>query len=116
MKENKKSLFVIAAVVIALIVLWVVWKQCKFSEKRNGGFHQNGKVGMETEEEGKADTEDSKSSKSNVSSDENVIHPTAEEKGERKIVENTNYNEMDNTLYAWWFKRNDNHEIGRAHV
>ncbi|MDE5777966.1 MAG: polysaccharide deacetylase family protein [Lachnospiraceae bacterium] len=95
---------------MALIGLWVVWQQWKFSDKGNGGFYQNGKAGTETDEEGKSDTEDSKSSKSNVSSDEGVIHPTAEEKGERKIVENTNYNEIDNTLYAWWFKRNDNHE------
>ena len=29
---------------------------------------------------------------------------------ERKIAEDTDYSVFDNTLYAWWFKRNDNHE------
>lgn len=29
---------------------------------------------------------------------------------ERVIVKDTDYNSIDNTLYAWWFKRNDNHE------
>lgn len=28
----------------------------------------------------------------------------------RHIIEDTDYNGFDNKLYAWWFKRNDNHE------
>ena len=29
---------------------------------------------------------------------------------QRQINETTDYNALDNTLYAWWFKRNDAHE------
>lgn len=28
----------------------------------------------------------------------------------RQMVDGTNYAELDNKLYAWWFRRNDNHE------
>lgn len=60
----------------------------------NGGANQNGKAGTEAEE--KSDTEEAAEE--------------AAQKKERVIVENTDYASIDNTLYSWWFKRNDNHE------
>ncbi|MBR1866097.1 MAG: polysaccharide deacetylase family protein [Lachnospiraceae bacterium] len=60
----------------------------------NVGSNQSGKAGTETEE--KSDTEEDTEE--------------AAQKKERVIVENTDYASIDNTLYSWWFKRNDNHE------
>lgn len=87
------------AVVVVAILIWGYNKRGWF---HNSGLNQNGKVGLETEEKGIPGTKDSESS-------------GEEEKGDasakkRILVENTDYDSIDNTLYAWWFKRNDNHE------
>ena len=43
--------------------------------------------------------------------DENNSIELARLSGEnRQIIDGTNYEGIDNKLYAWWFKRNDNHE------
>lgn len=110
MKENKKILLVIAAVVIAFVGLKVIWQKWDLSKSKSRETHQNGKDLSGTEEKGRLGTQDSKSSNQNISLQGNKIHPTPEEKKERNIVENADYNGLDNTLYAWWFKRNDNHE------
>lgn len=64
--------------------------------KKNSGFNQNGKAGLETEEKTKSSEKES--------------NTESAPKQERVIVENTDYDSIDNTLYSWWFKRNDNHE------
>lgn len=50
----------------------------------NSGIFQNGKVGTVTDDE--------------------------KEKKTRKMVEGRDYTSIDNTAYAWWFTRNENHE------
>lgn len=72
-----------------------MWLRFGHSFTYNGGSNQNGKAGSVTEE--KTKQEDTQSSKE-------------VKKQERIIVEDTDYDAIDNTLYAWWFKRNDLHE------
>ena len=75
------------------IVMAVAWG---YTYWKNSGLDQNGKVGTESAKEKAPSAEQA----------------TTQEKPERErvIVENTDYDSIDNTLYGWWFKRNDNHE------
>lgn len=84
----------IARVVVGITVLLSAWGifRCVTDNQKNGGWNQNGKVGLETEEETKKETEE------------------MVEKKKRVIVENTDYEKIDNTKYGWWFRRNENHE------
>ncbi|MBQ9984257.1 MAG: polysaccharide deacetylase family protein [Lachnospiraceae bacterium] len=72
------------------------------SQEDNGGCYQNGKVGLATE-----DKRENGSAKENAV-DEKAGDARAEK--ERVVVEDRDYSSYDTTLYAWWFKRNDNHE------
>ena len=100
----------------------VIWKWTDISQWINSGLNQNGKAGMETEDglngkdsEGKRDSEEKDG---NVSDEDNSkqknenaeLSPQESDWKNRIIVDNTDYSAIDNTLYAWWFKRNDNHE------
>lgn len=69
---------------------YILWK--------NGGWNQNGKVGTESAKE--------ESVKEELVTEDNQ----EPEEDKRVIVTDTDYDSIDNTLYAWWFKRNDNHE------
>ncbi len=102
MKEENKKWILCFGVVVMAIGFWCLWMHFDHSFTYNGGFHQNGKAGLETEEKKSADTQDGKPLEG--------TETTQEPKKERVIVENTDYAAIDNTLYAWWFKRNDNHE------
>lgn len=106
MSKNKK-------ICIALIIILmgaVIWNWSDISKLLNSGAHQNGKVGLVTEDEndlekGKKSSEQGASDKKNP---ENNL--TQGKKRQRVIVDDTDYTTYDNTLYSWWFKRNDNHE------
>lgn len=83
-------------IVAVVIVVFGIWEGFRYiSDHGNRGFHQNGKVGTETVEEETTDTKE---------------EPPKQEKKERQIVTDTDYETIDNTLYSWWFKRNDRHE------
>lgn len=113
LKDKKKC--VRAVILVTVSILLGIW--FRFGHAENSGFYQNGKAGLVTEEKDlngksglkeKKDLEDSEkekdSEKKKGSDDKNS------EKKERVIVKDTDYSAIDNTLYGWWFKRNDNHE------
>lgn len=100
MKTNRKKYVFMAVLVLAVGI--IIFGFMKKYALKNSGFNQNGKVGMETVEKEALGTKDGKSCEEQPND--------SKEKKERVIVEDTNYDEIDNTSYAWWFKRNDNHE------
>lgn len=79
-----------------------MWLHFGYSFTYNGGSNQNGKVGLETEEKNQTDTD--------ISGEEDAIKNSNTDKKERTINQDRDYSSIDNTLYAWWFKRNDSHE------
>lgn len=79
-----------------------MWLHFGHSFTYNGGSNQNGKVGLETEEKNQTDTD--------ISGEEDAIKNSNTDKKERTINQDRDYSSIDNTLYAWWFKRNDSHE------
>ncbi|MGN0154241.1 MAG: polysaccharide deacetylase family protein [Lachnospiraceae bacterium] len=98
MDAKKRKILVrvilIAGIVIGLTVLWSCFGVDFLSSR--------GK------QEGTAKTEEDNSGT-------NTEEITSENEAEiahkqRQIIEDTDYSAIDNTLYAWWFKRNDNHE------
>lgn len=94
-----KQKIIISSIVIAVILVGCgLWKHLGHWTAGNSGFNQNGKAGLATED--------------NIRTEEQTEDGAATEEmeQERIIVENTDYNSIDNTLYSWWFKRNDNHE------
>lgn len=95
---NPKKRNIMAGIGIAAFVLISLGLLQHFGHpmKKDSGFNQNGKAGLETEEK--------------TESSEKESDTESKPKQERVIVENTDYDSMDNTLYSWWFKRNDNHE------
>lgn len=84
------------------IGFWCMWLHFGYSFTYNGGSNQNGKVGLETEEKNQTDTD--------ISGEEDAIKNSNTDKKERTINQDRDYSSIDNTLYAWWFKRNDSHE------
>jgi peptidoglycan-N-acetylmuramic acid deacetylase len=104
----------IALMVLVLVVGTVIWL---FSTRQgNSGFNQNGKVGLAGTEKGDNSQKDNlESGESGESTGDEKENGTSGESAEttteeRITVENTDYDSIDNTLYSWWFKRNDNHE------
>lgn len=98
MNLKKKKIIASVITLAVLMGIFVIAQYLRNQGTENGGFNQNGKVGTETEEEGTTGAENSEKESGSSSTQERVI------------VENTDYNSIDNTPYAWWFKRNDNHE------
>lgn len=106
---------IVGIILVILIVGFLVWNRNAISRLLNSGLHQNGKAGLVTE-----DNSDERKTKGESISERNQEsgpkQNRAKEKNnpsemrERKIAEDTDYSVFDNTLYAWWFKRNDNHE------
>lgn len=97
-----KQKIIFSSIVIAVILVGCgLWKHFGHRITGNSGFNQNGKAGLETEDNIKAEKQE-EASESGAA--------TEEMEQERIIVEGTDYNSIDNTLYSWWFKRNDNHE------
>ena len=88
MKKTHKKIACIAGIVA---IAWIV--SGGYTWKKNGGW--NGKAGTESAKEKSTGTESGTQEQPQT---------------ERVIVKDTDYNSIDNTLYAWWFKRNDNHE------
>ena len=101
--EAIKKIGIIGLLLVAGLLLW---KREALSEWLHSGFYQNGKVGLVTKENEKQENH----SENNTSKMQKDTDVTEEEKRERILVEDTDYSLYDNTLYAWWFKRNDNHE------
>lgn len=108
---NKK---VIGVVIIVFVAGVVIWNWNNIFAFFNSGFNQNGKAGLVTEENsskkgirrGKEDTSDGRNADEKSSKNpKESMKPR-----ERVIVDDTDYSLYDNTLYSWWFKRNDNHE------
>lgn len=92
MKQYHKKL---QGIVLLAALLSAGLAGCGLSgQEGNGGSDQNGKAGMETEEKGLSGA---------AGTEEKPVR-------ERKITEGTDYGSIDNTLYSWWFRRNDKHE------
>ncbi len=91
----------IAGIIVAVVlfVLFMVWRQVPHRNADSGGLHQKGKNYVKNEDKTASGTEN-----------ENKEDENSNQKQERIIVDTTDYASIDNTLYAWWFKRNDNHE------
>ena len=88
-------------------------KKTKGKGTESGGSNkvESGEEGQT--ETGKAEKEANVPEQSRGNHNENSRTDEGEsvaQKKERVIVEDTNYDAIDNTLYSWWFKRNDNHE------
>lgn len=98
--SKKKMVGIVGLVLVMGIFLWN-WTD--ISQWLHSGFHQNGKAGLVTEEK-----KQEKNPSEGETADEGKKNKVT--KRERIIVEDTDYSAYDNTLYAWWFKRNDNHE------
>lgn len=106
----------IACIILVILVAGLlVWNRDDISHLLNSGLHQNGKVGLVTEDN--SDVKKAQQKKAGDKSDDGATeeHKREEKKKptlmrERVLVEDTDYSLYDNTLYAWWFKRNDNHE------
>lgn len=107
MKIKKRKWVVGFGFLSLAIGLWCLWLHFGHSFTYNGGLNQNGKVGMETEEKDLLDSQasENKNNKTDKNTEDAVI-----QKKERIINENTDYTSIDNTLYSWWFKRNDEHQ------
>lgn len=107
LRDKKKC--VRAVILVAVSILLGIW--FRFGQTRNSGFHQNGKVGSVTEEKGSDRRNGGRDSGKQTDSDsKETSEKKQDSKKERIIVEDTDYSAIDNTLYGWWFKRNDNHE------
>lgn len=107
---NLKQKKMLVCVIIGILLLAAVglWNYLGHQNKSNGGLNQNGKVGSVAEDKNTSATEDGNISKEK--NDSQQAEEGVKKKKERTIIEDTNYDEIDNTLYSWWFKRNDNHE------
>lgn len=101
---KKKKVLVSVIVGSILLAVWGIWNYFGQQNAGNGGLNQNGKAGTVTEDKNISEGEGGNTSHKGDNPNQN------EEKNEREIIEGTNYDEMDNTLYSWWFKRNDSHE------
>lgn len=106
---NKKTIIVVLVVIFFLGVMIISWRAK--SANGTGGFYQNGKVGLATEEKTKnGNTGANAGEKDGVEQVADEDEKGKTPKRERVIVENRDYSVYDNSLNAWWFKRNDNHE------
>ncbi len=110
---SKRRIACIILVILAAGLL--VWNRDDISNLLNSGLHQNGKAGLVTKDN--SDVKKTEQKKDGDKSDEGASeeHKRDQKKNpalmrERVLVEDTDYSIYDNTLYAWWFKRNDNHE------
>ncbi|MDD6071522.1 MAG: polysaccharide deacetylase family protein [Clostridiales bacterium] len=107
MEKGKRKIITVVTVLAVLFTILYGWK-CVEKLKINGGWYQNGKAGSGTAEKNLSDTEEKKNFEKKKQEDN--AEKLEKRKKERVIVENTDYNGLDNTKYGWWFKRNDNHE------
>lgn len=106
----------IACIILVILVAGLlVWNWDDISHLLNSGLHQNGKAGLVTEENSDGRRTEQKKAGDKNHEGASEEHKRDEKKNpslmrERVLVEDTDYSVYDNTLYAWWFKRNDNHE------
>ena len=123
----------ITCIVLVILVAGVLaWNWDDVSSLLNSGLYQNGKAGLVTEDnlEGRNNEQKKpggtathgKSGKSDF--DETGVNDKRNSESKRiskvkkqrfqtrdcVLAEDKDYSVYDNTLYAWWFKRNDNHE------
>lgn len=108
MKIKNRKWIVGFGFIILAIGFWCLWLNFGHSFTYNSGLNQNGKVGLETEEKDQSDTNMSNDSEKEKMKKEQ--EDSYNQKKERVINQDTDYDSIDNTLYAWWFKRNDCHE------
>lgn len=99
MKLKKGRLIAGIIAVVLLFALFMVWRQKPHWNADGNGVHQKGNNYVKNRDEMTSGTE-------NADEQNQEANP----KQERIIVDTTDYASIDNTLYAWWFKRNDNHE------
>ena len=100
MKNTKSKVIELAGIVFLIFAAWCLQSY----------LEQTGEQGFRQSKREEADSGQNSSSEGQTGEPAQEQSDTAEEKKERIIVENTDYTAIDNTLYGWWFKRNDNHE------
>lgn len=96
MEQRNKKRAGIIGILAAIMIVLILWQ---WHEK--GGFVHKEKEGVIAGEDSTSDTGDT---------DGQEASEEVPKKKERVIVDNTDYGSISNTLYSWWFKRNDNHE------
>jgi len=85
-------------------------------QKQSGGLNQNGKVGMETVEKKKKNIKEKEREENTGQLENEKDSSKAEKKAdgkEKRVLHDypeEDYSNVENQLYSWWFKRNDNHE------
>lgn len=102
-KEKSVYLFLCIIVLVGIGFIWFA------KQKNSGGFHQNGKVGMVTEEEKNAEM-DSQSLQEKNALEKQKKNEKEKTKRQRTERDEAEYAKEENTLYSWWFKRNSVHE------
>ncbi|MCM1499536.1 MAG: polysaccharide deacetylase family protein [Clostridium sp.] len=96
MKDTKSKVIAFVAVVCLILAGWCL--RSHLGQAGEQGARQNQQTDTGQKQSPEEQTENSEQPE------------TEEPKQERIIVENTDYTAIDNTLYSWWFKRNDHHE------
>lgn len=111
MKKAKRKIITVVAILAVLFAALGICRYLKV-QRMDGGWNQNGKAGMGTEDKNKAGTDDKRKGRNETdgTGKEDTSGKNQSVTEERIIVENTDYAGIDNTKYGWWFKRNDNHE------
>lgn len=99
MKLKKGRLIAGIIAAILLLAVFMVWRQISHRNADGSGLHRKGENYVKNEDKKISGTED-----------DNSENGEEYQKQERIIVDTTDYASIDNTLYAWWFKRNDAHE------
>lgn len=105
---NKK---LIGIVLMIFVIGVVIWNWNDISAFFHSGVNQNGKAGLVTEED--ISRKGTKGNKKSTSHGKDMGESSSKDSvkiRERVIVDDTDYSQYDNTLYSWWFKRNDSHE------
>lgn len=99
MKLKKGRLIAGIIAAILLLAVFMVWRQISHRNADGSGLHRKGENYVKNEDK-----------KISGAEDDNSGNGEEYQKQERIIVDTTDYASIDNTLYAWWFKRNDAHE------
>lgn len=99
MKLKKGRLIAGIIAAILLLAIFMAWRQISHRNADGSGLHRKGENYVKNEDKKISGTED-----------DNSENGEEYQKQERIIVDTTDYASIDNTLYAWWFKRNDAHE------
>jgi peptidoglycan-N-acetylmuramic acid deacetylase len=103
-KEERVNRRIGCVILLVMVVLWLTG--CKSGILQNDSKKLQGETTQEKEKEesSEAGLEDPEASEEESSDQTSVENGTTEAEDPHKVV---NYDEISNTKYAWWFKRNE---------